>query len=632
MDHIPEKKQPKFHKKHLFWLIPSIFVFIVFILFLLSPIFVKSYIKKKITSVEKIYQIDIKYDDFTFKKYEKLHFDNLMVTTQPFYDTLFLVNSVDVELGYDKGLLKPYPADLQIDQLFVKANEKQVMETTPQEEENVLDEALLATKLDKILRAFHHYLPQKFNANRITIAFSEEDCCEYQVENLHIVGELLSGELRQSEKGNITPWHLSGNISTDRSKIDGILSYEGDKEKQSPNYFCQKKWNMDISFAELHFSYHLLDEKPAGLSFTVKAEMEDVAFFHPIAVEQKIALDDMILDCSVRISPNRIYIDSTSTLSLNGLEVPFLLIFEEHSNKWLKFQIFDTQFEYRDFVAMMPSGLFRVLPKLEIDGKVDFSLLFDCDFSVPENLIFDFNLSSRKLAFTDSTREFFMRYNRDFHYEYKEEGTVVRDIWISPAQDDFVAYDQIPFYLKYAILAAEDPAFFRHAGFLKSSMKESIVTNLERGRLSRGGSTLSMQLVKNLFLTKKKTFSRKIEELFLVWLIEDNKLISKERMFEIYVNIIEWGPQVYGLGEASRFYFDKSPDRLSFGECVFLATLIRSPKQYARALDADGYPTNERREEMHLIARRMLDRGLINQTQYDTFNSYVETKTREGAE
>jgi membrane peptidoglycan carboxypeptidase len=76
-------------------------------------------------------------------------------------------------------------------------------------------------------------------------------------------------------------------------------------------------------------------------------------------------------------------------------------------------------------------------------------------------------------------------------------------------------------------------------------------------KFSRGASTISMQLIKNVFLTREKTVSRKLEEILLVYILENNRIVSKERMLEVYFNIIEWGPNVYGIGEASRFYFRK---------------------------------------------------------------------------
>jgi membrane peptidoglycan carboxypeptidase len=104
------------------------------------------------------------------------------------------------------------------------------------------------------------------------------------------------------------------------------------------------------------------------------------------------------------------------------------------------------------------------------------------------------------------------------------------------------------------------------------------VENIETGSFRRGASTLSMQVVKNVFLNQDKTMARKLEEIMIVWLIENNRLTSKSRMFEVYMNIIEWGPDVYGVTEAARFYFSKDPSALTLSECIFLAYIIPNPK------------------------------------------------------
>src|SRR5690606_11361211 len=106
---------------------------------------------------------------------------------------------------------------------------------------------------------------------------------------------------------------------------------------------------------------------------------------------------------------------------------------------------------------------------------------------------------------------------------------------------------QVSDYLKNSIMTAEDYGFYRHKGFHEEAFRLAIITNIKEKRFARGGSTITMQLVKNVFLSRNKTVSRKAEEALIVWLIENQKLVSKYRMFEVYLNIIEWGPYIYGI-------------------------------------------------------------------------------------
>jgi membrane peptidoglycan carboxypeptidase len=99
-----------------------------------------------------------------------------------------------------------------------------------------------------------------------------------------------------------------------------------------------------------------------------------------------------------------------------------------------------------------------------------------------------------------------------------------------------------------------------------------------------------MQLVKNVFLTRNKTIGRKLEELLIVWIIENKRLAGKDRMFEVYLNVIEWGPGVYGVQQASRYYFDKPPADLTLQESLFLAGIVPFPKRYKSVFENNGCP------------------------------------------
>src|SRR5690606_41961669 len=105
-------------------------------------------------------------------------------------------------------------------------------------------------------------------------------------------------------------------------------------------------------------------------------------------------------------------------------------------------------------------------------------------------------------------------------------------------------------------------------GFVEEAIRTSIATNYKEKAFKRGGSTISMQLVKNVFLSRNKTLVRKLEEILIVWLMESTRTVSKERMYEVYMNVIEWGRNVYGITEAARYYFGKHPSQLTLGESI----------------------------------------------------------------
>ncbi len=147
-------------------------------------------------------------------------------------------------------------------------------------------------------------------------------------------------------------------------------------------------------------------------------------------------------------------------------------------------------------------------------------------------------------------------------------------------QQRWVAYERISAYLKRAVVAAEDQKFLSHEGFDWEEVEKAFEKNQRRQRVVRGASTISQQLAKNLFLTGQRTYWRKAEEAILTLMIE--RTLSKRRILEIYLNVIEWGNGIYGAEAAARTYYGKSAAELSEEESARLAAMIPNPRFYHR--------------------------------------------------
>jgi len=142
----------------------------------------------------------------------------------------------------------------------------------------------------------------------------------------------------------------------------------------------------------------------------------------------------------------------------------------------------------------------------------------------------------------------------------------------------WVPYDKISIHLKRAIVAAEDSKFLDHEGFDIEGIQKAMEKNIKKGKLVAGGSTISQQLSKNLFLSSKKSFIRKGEEALITMMIESTW--SKRRILEVYLNIIEWGDGIYGAEAASRHYYRKSAANLTPGQAAALAAMVPNPRWY----------------------------------------------------
>lgn len=147
-----------------------------------------------------------------------------------------------------------------------------------------------------------------------------------------------------------------------------------------------------------------------------------------------------------------------------------------------------------------------------------------------------------------------------------------------PIKNEWRDYDQISDHLKRAVITAEDGKFLQHHGFDWQGMEFALERNKDQGRVVAGGSTISQQLAKNLFLYNKRSFVRKGQEAVATWMME--RIWSKQRILEVYLNSVEFGDHIYGVEAATQYYFGKSANNLTREQAIFLAAILPNPKYY----------------------------------------------------
>lgn len=147
---------------------------------------------------------------------------------------------------------------------------------------------------------------------------------------------------------------------------------------------------------------------------------------------------------------------------------------------------------------------------------------------------------------------------------------------------EWIPYDNLPTHVPRGLLAAEDATFFEHNGFDFGGLARAMMHNLDVGRMERGGSTITQQLIKNLYLTHDRTAIRKLQEAYLTWRIETE--LSKERILEIYLNIVHWGRDVYGIHQAAQHYFGSAPEALSIEQIALLSAILPNPHRFGDQL------------------------------------------------
>ena len=193
-----------------------------------------------------------------------------------------------------------------------------------------------------------------------------------------------------------------------------------------------------------------------------------------------------------------------------------------------------------------------------------------------------------------------------------------RMISIKPAVDakiknipHYVALNEIPFLMGQAIIAVEDTRFYTHKGFDLIGIARAIVVNVEAGEIQEGGSTITQQTVKNLFLTSDRTLSRKAEELVLSMNMEKN--FGKDKILELYLNSIYFGSNFYGIYDAAQGYFAKEPADLTIAECAMLAGLPNAP-----SLNSPYVDFHRAKERQLVVINAMEKLGVISKIEAES--------------
>jgi len=261
----------------------------------------------------------------------------------------------------------------------------------------------------------------------------------------------------------------------------------------------------------------------------------------------------------------------------------------------------------------LPPPVLGPLEDVGARGTWDYRLGFQLDLDRPDSVSFDADVIPHGLVLDPArTRLPLLELDQPFvatiHLPHGK--LVTREL--SGANPHFRTLGAIDSILAHAVVTNEDGGFFRHRGFNPEAVKSSIAENIRAGAYRRGAGTITMQVARNLWLGHDRTLSRKAQEVILAWVLEHLTGVSKRRLLEIYLNIIEWGPDVHGADEASRYFFDQDAGRLTVDEALFLTTVIPAPNKWRWRFEKDGTLRPFEREQMHFIGRAMIAKGWLS--------------------
>ena len=470
-------------------------------------------------------------------------------------------------------------------------------------------------RVSKLMNAVFDKIPSNMEIKNLNIRASiDSHQVAVNISDFRITSKKFTSQLTILEDGLTSNWNVESKINNSDRLVD-IRLFSADGSKMVIPYLKYRLHaKVELDTARFLFSEKTYSDK---VGLTGLGDLSGLLVNHKKISAEDVYFDKTRIFYQVNIGKDYIELDSTSTVGFNKLEFNPYIKLKMYPDRQLTLKINKRRFQAQELFESLPGGLFYNLTGLKTTGDISFFLDFFVDFKQPDSLRFESELRQYNFRIQKFGRTAFTRINDSFMYTAYDYGVPVRSFMIGPQNPNYRSLDEISPYLKEAILTSEDGSFYYDRGFRADAIKRAIVINIKKKRFVQGASTITMQLVKNVFLTRNKTIARKIEEMLITWLIEYNGLCSKDRMYEVYLNIIEWGPGVYGANEAARFYFNKDASRLKLNEAIFLAHIMPRPKSFAYNFDTDKHLKEYLGGYFHLLSELMLRRGVITEEERD---------------
>jgi hypothetical protein len=222
-----------------------------------------------------------------------------------------------------------------------------------------------------------------------------------------------------------------------------------------------------------------------------------------------------------------------------------------------------------------PHGLLPLVRDMKLSGSFGIDLQVRYDALAPKDTRVVLKVQNECKVQSVPPELSAQRFERPFLRQVKAPDGSLVTVESGPGSPSWVSIDDMSKYLETAVLICEDGRFHAHGGFDFVALEMALKDDLKQGRFARGASTVSMQLAKNLYLDMEKNLGRKLQEALFTVLLEQQ--LDKRRILELYLNVVELGPGLYGVGDAAQYYFATPPRALSLGQALYLASILPSP-------------------------------------------------------
>lgn len=619
-------------KKILLWiaaLFAILFLLMIIGFFVFRNQILDSTIAKISEKMKSDYQSDFTIKTASFSSFSEVTMSGISLVPKN-GDTLVQINDVTADINF----WRLFSGELQLGKLnlkdgfihaidnengknfaaFIKPQHRQ--STTTTEKPNI------ARRVYRLLNTALNLVPIDMNIDNVRLVLDNKGKkTSLDLQKLTLIDEELTS-LMKIETGDFSQnWKISGTADP-RSKQGDLRFFNRDSGQIKVPYL-DEKYNLVSAFDSIRLKISDISMHGSELHIDGFTSVKNLLVNHKRIASKDVVIDDAEFDFKFRLGAQLMILDSESRAKLNKIAFQPFLSYNVEKDTIYQMKVEVPKMTAQNFIESLPNGLFTNFEGMQADGTFNFQINFEYNKQRPNDLVFETTMNSDNLKIVKYGEANLSKLNGPFTYRAIENGQAQRPILVSTENSNYTQLNQISPYLKNAVLTSEDPSYFSHKGFINEAFKQSIIKNIKTKKFARGASTITMQLVKNVFLTREKTLSRKLEEILLVYLLENNRIVSKERMLEVYLNVIEWGPNVFGIGEASNFYFQKHPSALSLNESIFLAGIVPRPKAFSWQFSDDGSLKPYAVQKSKFISNLMMRRGLIPASDTTAQSEYV---------
>jgi hypothetical protein len=357
-------------------------------------------------------------------------------------------------------------------------------------------------------------------------------------------------------------------------------------------------------------------DQDGSVAISGTMSVEDLFLESARLAERPIEVAEVTFDGDLEASWSRARIAvASSTLVLNGLATRIEGTVARGDGGLeidLDLELPETPCE--EVFRAIPAGLLGPYAGFRLAGAVGGALSLGLDAAAPEATELAISVDDGCVFLEVPARARLDRFAGPFLHRAKDAEGDDFELATGPGTPAWTELEQINQFVVQAVIAHEDATFPGHAGFAVFAIEDALQANLRAGRFVRGGSTISMQLAKNLFLERDRTLARKVREVLLTWWLE--RQLDKRSILELYLNVVEYGPEIYGIRNAAEHYFQRKPADLRPAQAVFLATLLPNPVGRYEQFE-DGALSARTVQEIRFLLQHMADRGRIGKDVLD---------------